>query len=62
MGFAPLDYGQKLANALPNAAFKTITKAGHFPHIEQPDALVARIEKFAGQLGQTSTKKLESAR
>lgn len=47
--FAPLDYGQTLAKALPQASFETIAKAGHFPHIEQPDELVAGIERFMKQ-------------
>jgi pimeloyl-ACP methyl ester carboxylesterase len=44
--FAPLGYGRKLADALPSALFETIEKAGHFPHIEQPNELVARIARF----------------
>lgn len=48
--FAPIGYGQQLANALPSALFETIAKAGHFPHIEQASALASRIEHFAGGL------------
>ncbi len=44
--FAPLEYGRTLADALPNATFETVGKAGHFPHLEQPDELVTRIERF----------------
>jgi pimeloyl-ACP methyl ester carboxylesterase len=46
-GFVPLDYARKLTDALPDAALETIAKAGHFPHIEQPNELVSRIERFA---------------
>jgi pimeloyl-ACP methyl ester carboxylesterase len=56
---APLDYGKKLAGALPESTFETIAKAGHFPHIEQPDALVSRIEQFAAEL---VSEKLEGKR
>ena len=61
--FAPLDYGQKLAKALPNASFETLAMAGHFPHIERPKELVARIEHFAGTLpgGSTAATKREGA-
>lgn len=48
--FAPPAYGRQLANALPNASFETIEEAGHFPHIEQPDELVSRIDRFAAAL------------
>jgi pimeloyl-ACP methyl ester carboxylesterase len=49
-GLVPPAYGQKLAAALPNASFEVIPKAGHFPHIEQPDALVTRIARFTAGL------------
>jgi pimeloyl-ACP methyl ester carboxylesterase len=62
--FAPVAYGQRLAKALPNASFETISKAGHFPHIEQPKELVARIERFAAALPKKSSvaRKMEVAR
>jgi pimeloyl-ACP methyl ester carboxylesterase len=40
-------YGERLAAALPNARFELVTGAGHFPQIEQPDAIAAAIERFA---------------
>ena len=61
--FAPAAYGQQLAKALPNASFETIGKAGHFPHIEQPDELVSRIERFAATLqGKATAGQMEIAR
>jgi pimeloyl-ACP methyl ester carboxylesterase len=42
------DYGRELAAAIPGARFATIPGAGHFPHLEQPDALARRIIDFAG--------------
>lgn len=60
--FAPLSYGRQLAKALPNASFETIGKAGHFPHIEQANELVARIERFAAALrGKAATRQMEVA-
>ena len=61
--FAPVAYGQKLAKALPHASFETISKAGHFPHIEQPNELVSRIERFAATLRKaTAGPQMEVAR
>ena len=60
--FAPIAYGQQLARALPNASFETVGKAGHFPHIEQPDALVSRIERFAATLQGKAAGQMEIAR
>jgi pimeloyl-ACP methyl ester carboxylesterase len=42
------DYGREFAAAIPGARFATIPGAGHFPHLEQPDALARRIIDFAG--------------
>lgn len=61
--FAPVSYGQQLAKALPNAAFETIARAGHFPHIEQPNELVSRIERFAAKLQNSlGERQMEAAR
>ena len=61
--FAPVTYGQQLAKALPDASFETIGKAGHFPHIEQPNELASRIERFAASLqNKTAARKMEVAR
>ena len=45
-GIAPPSYGEKLAAALPHARFHTIANAGHYPQVEQPEAvdhLIAEI-------------------
>jgi pimeloyl-ACP methyl ester carboxylesterase len=49
-GLAPPAYGKRLAGALPRATFETVAGAGHFPHIEQPDELTARIVRFMATL------------
>lgn len=36
-------YGRQIASALPRATFEEVAGAGHFPHIEQSDAVAARI-------------------
>ena len=43
------EYGRSLAAAIPGAQFETIEGAGHFPHLEQPDALARRIMDFVGR-------------
>ena len=42
-------YGAAYRDAIPGARLELIEGAGHFPHLEQPEALVARIRAFAGQ-------------
>ncbi|MGH7047437.1 MAG: alpha/beta fold hydrolase [Stellaceae bacterium] len=46
-GIVAPDYGRKLCAALPNARFETIAQSGHYPQIEQPEAVAAAIERFA---------------
>lgn len=45
---ATANYGRRFANSIPGARFATIDRAGHFPHIEQPDDAAERIIAFAG--------------
>jgi pimeloyl-ACP methyl ester carboxylesterase len=47
-GIVSPDYGRKYAQAIPGARFDVIENAGHFPHIEQPDAVSEAILAFAG--------------
>jgi pimeloyl-ACP methyl ester carboxylesterase len=37
------EYGRSFAAALPNARFAVIESAGHFPHLEQPNAVAHHI-------------------
>ncbi|WP_424139855.1 alpha/beta fold hydrolase [Roseomonas chloroacetimidivorans] len=41
------EYGQSYAARIPNSTFEVIDAAGHFPHVEQPDATAGRILAFA---------------
>jgi pimeloyl-ACP methyl ester carboxylesterase len=47
--FAKPSYGQSLTAALPNAELKVIARAGHYPEIEQSDAVVRAIDAFMAQ-------------
>jgi pimeloyl-ACP methyl ester carboxylesterase len=39
-------YGRAYAAAVPGARFETIERAGHYPHIEQPDAFARMVSAF----------------
>jgi pimeloyl-ACP methyl ester carboxylesterase len=39
-------YGRAYAALIPGARFETVAKAGHSPHIEQPEAFVDRVVGF----------------
>jgi pimeloyl-ACP methyl ester carboxylesterase len=41
------DYGKSYAAAIPGAKFETIESAGHFPHLEQPQAFAQAVLAFA---------------
>lgn len=45
-GATPPALVQSLSELIPNAAFETISNAGHLPCIEQPKSLSLRIESF----------------
>jgi pimeloyl-ACP methyl ester carboxylesterase len=49
-------YGRAFCAAIPGACFEPIEKAGHFPHIEQPQVFADRVLAFAGscQLRETA--------
>jgi pimeloyl-ACP methyl ester carboxylesterase len=45
------DYGRAYCAAIPGARFETIERAGHYPHIEQPDAFSRAVFAFTqGQM------------
>lgn len=45
-GFAKPSYAQSLASALPAAELTIIPGAGHYPEIEQPQAMIRAIDAF----------------
>ena len=48
-GVATPAYGRAYAAAFADARFETIERAGHLPHVEQPEATFAIIDDFASQ-------------
>jgi len=40
------EYGKSYAAAIPGAKFETIDGAGHFPHLEQPQAFAKAVSAF----------------
>jgi pimeloyl-ACP methyl ester carboxylesterase len=45
--FASPDYGRRLASRIPNAELRIVAGAGHYPQIEQVQATVEAISRFA---------------
>jgi pimeloyl-ACP methyl ester carboxylesterase len=41
-----MEYGKSYAAAIPGAKFETIDGAGHFPHLEQPQAFAQAVLAF----------------
>ena len=39
-------YGRAYAGLIPGARFETVAKAGHFPHLEQPEEFARRVHAF----------------
>lgn len=40
------EYGRAYASLISGAKFELIEQAGHFPHVEQPEAFSARVSEF----------------
>jgi pimeloyl-ACP methyl ester carboxylesterase len=40
------DYGRAFCAAIPGAKFAPIERAGHFPHVEQPQLFADRVLEF----------------
>ncbi len=45
-GIVSLDYGKAYSRMIPGAEFSVIGKAGHYPHLEQPDAFTRLVRGF----------------
>lgn len=56
-GIVTTDYGRAFAKEIKGAKFSIVRNAGHFPHLEQPDAFVKLVEGFLG-----GTRKKPAAR
>jgi pimeloyl-ACP methyl ester carboxylesterase len=40
------EYGRKFSSLIPGARFELIEKAGHYPHLEQPNSVIRRLQEF----------------
>ncbi len=47
-GLATPEYGRAYAARIPGARFVSLRDAGHYPHIEQPEAFIGEVEAFLG--------------
>jgi pimeloyl-ACP methyl ester carboxylesterase len=52
---APETYGRAYAGSFPHGRFELIAQAGHLPHLEQPEQVVAAIDRFAAETTRTAT-------
>jgi pimeloyl-ACP methyl ester carboxylesterase len=50
------EYGRAYCAAIPGARFETIERAGHFPHIEQPEEFARRVLDFAQASAQAAPR------
>jgi pimeloyl-ACP methyl ester carboxylesterase len=49
------DYGRAYCARLPMARFELIEKAGHYPHLEQPEEFARRVLAFTAETTRAST-------
>jgi pimeloyl-ACP methyl ester carboxylesterase len=42
----PLSHGRDAHHAIPHSSFRTLPRAAHFPHLEDPDGLSALLREF----------------
>jgi pimeloyl-ACP methyl ester carboxylesterase len=47
-GIVTTKYGETYRKLIPDARLAVIPQAGHLPHIEQPQAFLAELQKFLG--------------
>ena len=52
---APEPYGRAYASSFPDGRFEPIREAGHLPHLEQPEQVLAAIHRFADETTRSST-------
>ena len=54
----PLQHGREAHEAIPHSYFKTLSKAAHFPHLEDPDGLSDALRGF---IEETEPGRIEDA-
>jgi hypothetical protein len=42
----PIEHGRLAHDSTPNSAFKTLPRAAHFPHLEDPEGLSELLREF----------------
>lgn len=47
-GIVTPDYGRAYSRMVPDAEFATVGRAGHYPHLEQPDEFLTVVRRFLG--------------
>ncbi|HXF53897.1 MAG TPA: alpha/beta hydrolase [Hyphomicrobiaceae bacterium] len=47
-GIVTTDYGRAYQALIPGARLAVIAEAGHYPHIEQPEAFMRQVKSFLG--------------
>jgi pimeloyl-ACP methyl ester carboxylesterase len=47
-GIVTPNYGKAYSRMIPGAEFSVIAKAGHYPHLEQPDEFMRLVRDFPG--------------
>jgi pimeloyl-ACP methyl ester carboxylesterase len=45
----PLQHGRSAHQAIPHSHFRTLPRAAHFPHLEDPDGLSALLRQFVSE-------------
>jgi pimeloyl-ACP methyl ester carboxylesterase len=53
--FVEPGYGRIYAERVPGALFTVIPQAGHYPHVEQPEATYAELSRFTDTLASRTT-------
>ncbi len=52
---APEPYGRAYTASFPNARFEAVPRAGHLPHLEQPEQVLHAIRRFADETTHSAT-------
>lgn len=50
-GIVSTDYGRRIAMEIPGAEFRSIPGCGHYPHVENPQAVMDCLVSFASRVG-----------
>jgi len=51
-GIVTPDYGRAYSRMVPGAGLATVARAGHYPHLEQPDEFLTLVRGFLASPGQ----------